>query len=121
MKRLSIATLAILAFGMANAQSLSVVYDFKAKATTPATVIAEKRVVDDLFGVKWLDLDLLGLVGATFADSRPTLGSIVGAIAIQPRLGDDRIFGQFGIAGRMEAGRPVAAGLLFGLKWKFAS
>lgn len=105
---------------VAPAQSISVVYDFKSKATTPVTTIAERRLVDNVLDAPWFDIDALILAGASFGNDRKPVGSVVGAIAIQPQLSANW-YGQLGLAGRLEAGRPVATGILFGIGYRFRS
>ena len=107
-------------FAKAPAQSIAVVYDFKAKTTTPVTVVAEKRVADNVFDIEWLDVDALLLAGASFGDSRKPVGSVAGALAIQPQISRNW-FAQIGVAGRLEAGRPIASGILFGIGYRFRS
>lgn len=99
--------------------SIAVVYDFKARTVTPATIVGEQRIASNLFGSKDVTLDAMAFVGVTTGSNRPTKGTLGAAIAIQARLGDDRIRGILGVAGRVEAGRPIATGLLFGISYRF--
>lgn len=111
--------IALLLFPMlVAAQSIGVVYDFKSKTTTPVTTVAEQRLVNDLFGQEWLDIDGLALVGATAGRNRATVGSAALALAWQPMIAKNLRL-QLGIVGRIDAGAPVATGVLAGLVFRF--
>ena len=103
---------------MLCAQSLSVVYSFKAKSWSPVTVVAETRFMKDALGIKGFDLDALAFFGARLQERRAPAGTAGGAIAWQPQLAKN-LRGQVGIVGRIEAGSPVATGVLLGVQIRF--
>lgn len=99
-------------------QSLSVVFSFKAKSWSPVTVVAETLFVKDALGIKGFDLDALAFVGARLQERRAPAGTAGGAIAWQPQI-TSNLRGQVGIVGRIEAGSPVATGVLLGVQIRF--
>lgn len=99
-------------------QSLAVVYDFKAKAAAPVAIAYEYRVADDVFGLEWLDLDLVAFAGVAARRNGPTRGTVGGALCWKTPIARNVEF-RFGVAGRVEAGMPVATGLLVGVGVKF--
>lgn len=102
----------------AAAQSIAVVYDFKAKTASPVAIAYESRVVDDLLGIEWLDIDLVGFAGVSGRRNGPTRGIVGAALAWRYPLAKNVDF-QLGVAGRLEAGVPVATGILVGLGVRF--
>jgi hypothetical protein len=102
----------------AAAQSIAVVYDFKAKTASPVAIAYETRVVDDLFNIKWLDIDLVGFAGVSGRRNGPTRGIVGAALAWRYPIAKNIDF-QVGIAGRLESGVPVATGVLVGLGVRF--
>lgn len=110
-------TLAIMP-SLVAAQSIAVVYDFKAKAASPVAIAYETRVVDDLFGAHWLDLDLVAFAGVSGRRNAPTRGIVGAAIAWKYPIAQNVDF-RIGVAGRLESGVPVATGILVGLGVRF--
>lgn len=100
------------------AQSIAVVYDFKAKTASPVAIAYETRVVDDLLGIEWLDLDLVGFAGVSARRDGPTRG-MVGAALTWTRPIAQNVDFRIGVAGRLEAGVPVATGILVGVGVRF--
>lgn len=110
-------TLAIMPSFVA-AQSIAVVYDFKAKTTSPVAIAYETRVVDDLLGIEWLDIDLVGFAGVSGRRNGPTRGIVGAALTWRYPIAKNIDF-RLGVAGRLEAGVPVATGVLVGLGVRF--
>lgn len=103
---------------LAAAQSLAVVYDFKAKTASPVAIAYESRLVDDLLGIEWLDIDLVGFAGVSGRRNGPTRGIIGAALTWRYPIATNVDF-RLGIAGRLEAGVPVATGILVGFGVRF--
>lgn len=110
-------TLAIMP-SLALAQSIAVVYDFKAKSASPVAIAYESRVVDDLLGIEWLDIDLVGFAGVSGRRNGPTRGIVGAALTWRYPIATNVDF-RLGVAGRLEAGVPVATGVLIGLGVRF--
>lgn len=102
----------------AKAHSLSVLYDFKAQTWSPVTQAHKFGQVTDLFGIKGFSPEIVALVGVTMGENRPTLATAALAAVVRGRIAGN-LWGEVGLAGKLEAGRPVATGVVLGFVIKF--